>query len=47
MSDPSVPWLVAAYAVAGVLLLAYLVRLWRAQRDVGRKLERLVPPDGR
>jgi CcmD family protein len=41
VSDPSLPWLFAGFAVVWVLLGGYLVRLWRAQRDIARRLESL------
>ena len=36
-SDPSVPWLVAAYVVTGVLIGAYLFRLWTARRSNAKR----------
>jgi CcmD family protein len=36
VSDPSTPWLVAAYTVAFVLLGGYSLRLLLAKRRTGR-----------
>lgn len=46
MSDPSIPYLGAAFGIAWVAMAAYFVRLARAQRDLDRKLsERKKSPD--
>jgi CcmD family protein len=41
-----VRWLGAAFGVAWLLLGAYIVRLWRAQRDLRRRLEELDRREG-
>ena len=40
MSD--LAWLGAAFAIAWLAIGAYLVRLWRAQAEIGRRLEELT-----
>lgn len=34
-------WLGAAFLIAWLLIGGYVVRLWRAQRDLARKLDQL------
>jgi CcmD family protein len=38
VSDPSIPYLGAAFGIAWVALAAYFVRLARAQRDIDRRM---------
>lgn len=46
MSNAALGWLGAAFAIAWVLIGGYLVRLWRAQREIARKLEALEKRSG-
>lgn len=41
MSDPNLVWLAAAFGVSWLAIGAYLVRLWRAQREIDRRLDEL------
>lgn len=41
MSDPALPFLFAGFAVVFVAIGAYLVRLWRGQRRIDERLDRL------
>lgn len=49
MSDPSVTYLGAAFAIVWIVMGAYLVRLWRLQRNISRRLDELAgrarPPE--
>ena len=47
MSDPSIPYLGAAFGIAWVAMAAYFVRLARAQRDIDRRLSEKKEPDER
>lgn len=41
MPDPSLAYLGAGFAVAWVVLAAYLLRLWRLQRSIVRRLDEI------
>jgi CcmD family protein len=42
VSDPSVAYLGAAFAIVWVVMGAYLIRLWRMQKDITRRLDALA-----
>lgn len=44
MSDPNLGWLAAAFAISWLAIGVYLVRLWRAQREIDRRLKDLSKP---
>ena len=46
MSDPGLAWLGAAFGVTWLLIGAYLVRLWRAQHALDRRLSELAGRSG-
>jgi CcmD family protein len=46
MSDPNLVWLAAAFGVTWLAIGAYLVRLWRAQREIDDRLSQLSKRDG-
>lgn len=39
MPDPSLVYLGAGFGVAWIVIAAYLLRLWRLQRTITRRLE--------
>ena len=41
MSDPSLGWLAAAFALSWIIIGIYLVRLARAQRAIDERMEEL------
>jgi CcmD family protein len=41
MSDPNLSWLALAFGVSWLAIGAYLFRLWRAQREIDRRLKDL------
>jgi CcmD family protein len=41
VSDPNLGWLAAAFGVTWLVIGGYLVRLWRAQREIDRRIEDL------
>lgn len=49
MSDGSLAYLGAGFLVAWIVIGAYVVRLWRLQRNISRRIEeveRRSPPPG-
>lgn len=47
MSDPSLPWLAAGFAVAWLVIGAYVVRLALVQRRIAKRLEALGEGENR